>query len=520
MLGTNALQVVVATSPSPILYWDDNNGHKSSAPINGFPATSKVLIDDIALASNGTTAYTYITCRELTNTSTTNLYIITYRWDLLSFQFILATVPTLIDTRPTSADILDGIRVSTTHPYKDDLGIYYYPNAITVVWQKGGQIKLSAGTVNLINGTINFNPFVTALNVFLSPGTSITPLGGSFSNPDVSTDGPAMGNHISITAINNNNRIVTAVDEGGQTTNYRYSVLYTLTSSNLELRTPRLVTPLKYTYVVTFNELDVVNKKSNLYLIAGNDNNSLITNINSSLEQTCTNNTNYKLTGFPSIAITQNTSPPGSIESCAVEVAWQQITCNGTDFCTIQALSKRYDVKIYNSITNIPLINNLYSNQYFYLSNDLTKNSFFPSVAGIYFDCKNFYSFDIMDKTTNANGLVGYKQSNCNGSTIREAFSVVNKSDKITAMEGENYMVKNKLLVYPNPANNSLTIENKENITKVEMYNNLGNIVKVVTSNYQKMLNVEVGGLVNGQYLLKVYSKESQPEIRKITIQH
>lgn len=65
------------------------------------------------------------------------------------------------------------------------------------------------------------------------------------------------------------------------------------------------------------------------------------------------------------------------------------------------------------------------------------------------------------------------------------------------------------MALYPNPANNSLTVAYAENITKTEVFNTLG---QLVLRNYAngKEIKLDVSTLAGGQYFIKVYAGHEQ----------
>ncbi len=506
LLGANPLQVIVATSPSPALYWDDNNGHKNSAAITGFSTTSTVLLDDVSLASNGTNTWAYISIRELTNNSTTNLYILTYRWDLLSFQFTAVGVPLLIDIRSTSTDILDGMRLSIQKNSVNNA------NNIAIVWQNNGNILVNDGIINFISGSINYS---VQNYILYQSGTFNYP--GTFSNPDICHQYNGNLNFSSVAQykFNNEQKINNRRSYNGEGNGCQN--LYTINSTTKKLRTPRFISPYKATGITSFNEIDDQQKKSTLLVVANNGisfTSPII--INTELENNCTNNDNYKLTGFPSICISKlngSNTPPTSID---FEVSWQQIFCNSTNFCTIQAISKRFNLDIVGLN-----LSTLYNNQYFQINNDLTKNSFFTSIASDYTNCKTFYSFAIMDKNTNANGLVAYKQSNCNGIAIRTNFdrSLIRENSDYTTIYNENILFSNTA-VYPNPASDKLYINNIQKINRIEIISTTGILIKKVTTLQEKQHDISIINVPNGTYFIKLFLANGNSKTEKITIQH
>ena len=92
---------------------------------------------------------------------------------------------------------------------------------------------------------------------------------------------------------------------------------------------------------------------------------------------------------------------------------------------------------------------------------------------------------------------------------VSTAFAVT-----VTVVLSSDTFELNNLKYYPNPVTNQLTITSLDKITKVEIHNILGQLVKVINSNSNEIF-VEFGELTSGTYLLKV-SSENKSENFKI----
>lgn len=282
--------------------------------------------------------------------------------------------------------------------------------------------------------------------------------------------------------------------------------------------------------VIAINEIDNTNKKSYIKIvhdglgIAFNYPN-IVLDVNQELEQNCTNNTNYKLTGFP-VVKTYFYNFHGYIN---FDLVWQQVVCNGADFCTIQAISKRYR-RVFGATGFTPFNNN----QFIYLSSNLTKNSFFPSVN--YKDAfqngntirRVCYSFDDMNKITSANGLVGYKNTNGHTystgiGTIDDILKTNNNATEETTMDkpkDKELIVNAEIIVFPNPASNDVKIQTKGTIKKVEFFNANGTLVKAKIGNMSNVVKIIISDLPNGQYIVKVHNQNGEVQIKKVIIIH
>ena len=63
----------------------------------------------------------------------------------------------------------------------------------------------------------------------------------------------------------------------------------------------------------------------------------------------------------------------------------------------------------------------------------------------------------------------------------------------------------NKFSVYPNPTSDRISVQTNENISKVEIYNTLGQTVFQEKNNFT---NMNVSELRSGMYFMKIFSGE------------
>ncbi|MFK8037933.1 MAG: M14 family zinc carboxypeptidase [Crocinitomicaceae bacterium] len=73
----------------------------------------------------------------------------------------------------------------------------------------------------------------------------------------------------------------------------------------------------------------------------------------------------------------------------------------------------------------------------------------------------------------------------------------------------------NRYNIYPNPANDFLLIENSSEISKIEVYNQFG---QLVTSKANDEGRIDVNHLSNGVYFVKLYPHNSHSIVKKISI--
>ncbi len=80
-----------------------------------------------------------------------------------------------------------------------------------------------------------------------------------------------------------------------------------------------------------------------------------------------------------------------------------------------------------------------------------------------------------------------------------------------TTLSSGDFELNDRIIVYPNPFTNQLTIESKEPIHKVEIFNLLGQKVKNIVFNNptKNSVNIELSDLAQGNYIAKVTSELS-----------
>jgi hypothetical protein len=500
VVNNKTLQVIVATTPKPVLYWDDNNGHKSSLNIltvTSFPVNSTVYLDDIALTYNSTgTIYAYITCRVLLTNNTTEIHLLTFEWQSFTNIFQLAPFATLQDTRPTTTDPFDAVKIDARG--SDNIWTPFN-GELAFVYSKNGSVYGTWGTVNFANGSLTG----VQANQFIMAGAK----------PDVAmTYGQFAVNQtlgsFYVAAINGNT--VNVKDKLGLYNGSVYTSNNTIRSLSLD--------DAGIGAVVAINETDNTNKKSYVKIIHSGLYNTYypvtIADANNNQEQNCNNNSNFNFTGYP-VVKSYFYDFHGYMY---FDLVWQQVFCNGTDFCTIQAISKRYyRIGINSAVTSY---NN---NQFIYLSNDLTRNSFFPSVNANGLG-RVGYSFAFIDKNTSNNGLVAYKSTsghlntavvNPNDDILRAALTENVKSEKPLEFH-RNDIAPKTVRLFPNPVTDWLIINSKEFLQKIVVYSMEGNLMQIKDINAANSAKINLKYLPNGQYLLKIFTKSGAIENRKI----
>jgi hypothetical protein len=514
-------QLVVTTSPVPQLHWD-YGGMKGALNITGF-GSNTVFLDDVLLlrSENTGSMVALISCREIAG-ATTNIWLVPATWNGGTFSFTQLTGShILLGSRASSTDWFDAVRIST---FSGGSQTAQDRQEVGAVWQQGGRILVNDGYYYFATNTMTF--FRSQADAFPQLTT------GTFKHPDISRRTTSIENTIiairQVGLTQTINSTTYGLDEF--TTIYYHDnnplTLGTVSKPAGEFRTPRVEKAWKPYFMATVNLLDHANKKS--YIMAGTDDASVpVITVNQALESACSNNTNYLYTGFPAITIASN-GGDGS-PSPSFEIAWQQIQCNGTDFCNISAISKRYDYYVV-SLNTPSHVDVQLSNQYLHINADLTRNSVFPGIVSLPNTCLTLYSFGIMDKTTSLNGGLVIKNTSCNGTAIRAGVkepagdAPLTETPQLTTeeMSKAGLAATNRFAVYPNPARDILYLEmmeSKETYT-ASVYNSSGGLVKRsgILAGRKSAMNIQE--LTAGTYYIKVTSKNGENFIRKIVIVH
>jgi hypothetical protein len=71
------------------------------------------------------------------------------------------------------------------------------------------------------------------------------------------------------------------------------------------------------------------------------------------------------------------------------------------------------------------------------------------------------------------------------------------------------------LQIYPNPASNFINIKSNKEITKIEIFNSIGQSI-ISEKYYQNELMLNIGSLKQGIYLLKIYDKNGNTGVYKL----
>jgi len=119
--------------------------------------------------------------------------------------------------------------------------------------------------------------------------------------------------------------------------------------------------------------------------------------------------------------------------------------------------------------------------------------------------------FTILDVTGQTPGSTLYIRANEYGTNNFDKFRISAYNLSTTAVEDD---IIEGLSVYPNPVNNILNIDSKEEITKLSIYNVLGKLVKTAQPNTTDV-SVDLNSLATGIYLMKIEAK-GKVSIQKI----
>ena len=81
-------------------------------------------------------------------------------------------------------------------------------------------------------------------------------------------------------------------------------------------------------------------------------------------------------------------------------------------------------------------------------------------------------------------------------------------------MSAESFEIEN-LTFYPNPVENQLNITASDMITKIEVYNLIGQQIKSI-SNHSNIIQIDLSELSSSTYIIKVYSEQKNQTIKVI----
>ena len=361
---TDYLQVTVATTPVPGIFWDNSytgpTGSQTGSiaittanfNITGLSAANitTILVEDVVLTkpSNSNNAVAIMTCRLVDNQNLTHIVLLKAMWQTATHSF---TIPTpagdvdQLDVRSTTGafDWLDRASIST-----HENGGNESKQEIFVVWQKQKVIYLSEGFYDF--GANSMYWYHSNINIF--PGRLNLGFDMTFKHPDISRK---TGDFKAIVAVGQYNCIscpitggyfqdVVAYDfQSNEVTDpvtFFSGELYRTNNRREILRTPRTDQVIKGAFVAVFNSLDYTNQKSYLRVagLLGSGNGPLMTPFiaNQDLENLCINNSNFYITGSPAISEIYYSN-----NHYYMEIAWQQVA-GGSNNCRVQVVSRRY----------------------------------------------------------------------------------------------------------------------------------------------------------------------------------
>ncbi|MES2862774.1 MAG: T9SS type A sorting domain-containing protein [Bacteroidota bacterium] len=125
----------------------------------------------------------------------------------------------------------------------------------------------------------------------------------------------------------------------------------------------------------------------------------------------------------------------------------------------------------------------------------------------------------VLDAANNTNPIVAgtqlvdggiYYAVSTNGTCTSSALEVT-----VTVVLGNESFSISQLNYYPNPVENQLTITSKDAISKVEVYNLIGQQVKVINTN-SNAIQIDLSDLNSSTYLVKVYAEQNVQSIKVI----
>lgn len=532
-IGTTSLQAIVATTPSPGLYWDDHllpTPHRgsllitaSSFPVVPAASITNILLDDIILTkpTGSNAAVAIIACRVMDNNNRTHIILLLAPWNATGFTFSIIPATTEIDLRLNSNPVnwLDRASISSHENGAEPTN----KQEVFVTWQENNSIWVSEGYISFSSNALTW--YNAKKNVF--PTGAGVPAGSTFMHPDITTKTSSYKTIVAIRTTATQKSLI-GFDYQNAISNpdfifsnaSGFQTLYTITSTTENLRTPRVEKLLKQAYLTAINKLDITNKRSSIVIAGSNISSQLITPViaNSVLESICSNNYNYDVTGSPSIALIDNANN--------FEIAWQQVECGSvTNNCTVNAISKRYTLPNSGTVLtpNTPTSG---IDNYFYLNTQLSVNSLFPSIASLRLtNCINFYSFGIMNKSSSSNGIIVNKKSTCNSSAVRTAYSkgiVNNPPDYVSLKHIGKSGATTQISVYPNPANKFIKVNLPQMVKEatINLYNNTGEMLKTLQSGGNSVIELNISELTPGNYYLKIVTDKGAVLAQRIVILH
>lgn len=522
LLLSNGIPVQVmistATAPNPEFHYNYNNGqYVGSRPINknAIPGALHLYADDVALTYNGSNLVAFITCRADMGGGNTQIYIYRAVWITFSNSFNISGAPQLVDSRTETnpVDYFDRVKIayknngsSTGMPYNTELAVTYSKNGNIIIqsWQlSNGNITLDAVRSDLFSG-------------------------GNFSGPDISIGDEG---HYAVSAVyrsGNTSKIQVQVSDhviGDLSHSWYWWWAYSITDANKKIRIACIDEAHKYDWVLSFDELDNQQRKSDVVVVArsfqlgapqgvGNPAQSYVNDfsspyfVNAESESFCSNNFNYVYTGFPSVKYNS--------DGANFETVWQQVACvcYSLDFCNINALSKRF-ILDYDNNSAISLVSSVSPEMYVSNSDRFVKNTVFPAIASIRDGCSNFYSFGKMDDGTSENGEVCYKKSSCNSIALRPFTTAISNNINLATHE-----TLGNIQVYPNPASSLIRVTMKGFTGKItaSLYSTTGAMLNTFNVSGKPFFIIDGAKLSSGVYLLKIADERGLLQLKKIMI--
>ncbi|WP_298781999.1 chondroitinase-B domain-containing protein [uncultured Polaribacter sp.] len=148
-----------------------------------------------------------------------------------------------------------------------------------------------------------------------------------------------------------------------------------------------------------------------------------------------------------------------------------------------------------------------------------------PTSGELLLTATNTTEFNQYEINTDARYIkvIGYGRFNSDGDTRKSAWSAIKE---IEFYEKKNALSINEneilnVLIYPNPANNTLFIKDLENqISKVEIISLEGKIVTSLAQNNNNELKIDTSHLANGMYFIKLSNDKKESKTKLIVINH
>jgi hypothetical protein len=134
------------------------------------------------------------------------------------------------------------------------------------------------------------------------------------------------------------------------------------------------------------------------------------------------------------------------------------------------------------------------------------------------FDGSYFVNVGFVNGTGNSDVLKEYSTTDIPGKTGRVYYRLkqvdFDEHSKLSQIVSVVFDKQGIIKVYPNPAQNQITIEGVDQYSRVQLLDAAGKLVKEQLNNGQYLLNMSLDGLKNGMYLLRLINGKDNTTIK------